>query len=95
MRLPLRGICGVLPVAMAFSACSPGPHAPTLAVFGSFFPIWLFAAALGLVCALVLRGLLLRLGLHEHLPVPTFTYFCATLLFSILIWAQWTGELQL
>lgn len=91
----LHVLRGLLPAAAALCACSPDPHAPVLSIYGSFFPIWLIAAGLGLLCTIALRGLFLLFGLHEHLPLPTLTYFCASLLFSILIWAQWAGELRL
>jgi len=90
---PLRPLITLAPVMLA--GCSIHPHSPALSVYGSFFPVWLIAALLGVIFSVMLRLLLIRVGLHEHLPVAPLTYLGAAVLSGIVIWALWTGELAL
>jgi hypothetical protein len=92
---PLRFWSAILLVPMVLSGCSIHAHSPTLSLYGSFFPVWLMAALLGVICTVVLRLLFIRAGLHEHLPMPPLTYLCAAIFSGIMIWAFWTGVLAL
>lgn len=80
---------------MMLAGCSMHAHAPSMSLYGSFFPVWLLAALLGGICSVILRLLFIRVGLHEHLPVPLLTYLSAAILSGILIWAFWTGVLAI
>lgn len=85
----------ILLVPIMLAGCSMQAHSPTLSLYGSFFPVWLIAALLGVICTVVLRLLFIRIGLHEHLPMPPLTYLSATILSGIMIWAFWTGGLAI
>ena len=91
--LPHLPLTILAPVMLA--GCSTHAHSPALSLYGSFFPVWLIAALLGAICSVFLRLLLIRVHLHEHLPVAPLTYLCAAALSGIMIWAIWTGELAL
>lgn len=77
------------------TGCTMQAHAPSMPLYGSFFPVWLLASLLGIISAVLIRVALIRSGLNEHLPAPTLVYFCLAVLFGVIIWALWTGELAL
>ena len=58
----------------------------SIAVLGSFFPDWLFCAIAGLVLALIVRGLLAKLGQTRALGPPVIVQPTLMLLFSLLVW---------
>jgi len=91
--LRLRPSAIVILLPGMISGCSAHVHSPSLSLYGSFFPIWLIAGLLGVVCSVVLRFLFVRIGLHEHLVMPQMTYLGAAILSGIMIWAFWTGGL--
>jgi len=91
--LPASPLIILAPAVLA--GCSMHAHSPVLPLYGSFFPVWLIAALLGVICSVILRLLFIRVELHEHLPVAPLTYLCAAILSGIVIWALWTGELAL
>lgn len=74
------------------AACGEGAHAPSVPVFGSFFPLWLLASCLGVLGTVVLRLAFIRVGIDDHLPAPALVYLCAAILLSVAIWAVWSGE---
>ncbi len=76
----------------ALSGCDMAVHSPTVPIFGSFFPIWLIAALLGIVTTVVLRLVFIRTGIDERMPLPVLVYLFAAIGFSILFWALWSGE---
>lgn len=80
-------------LALLMSGCTMHNRAPSLPLYGSFFPVWLLAALLGIICSVLARLLLIRAGLHEHLPAPGFVYFCMAILSGVIIWILWTGGL--
>lgn len=77
------------------TGCTMQAHAPSMPLYGSFFPVWLLASLLGIMGAVLIRVAFIRVGLNEHLPAPALVYFCLAILFSVIIWALWTGELAL
>ena len=90
---PTTPLILLAPVVLA--GCSMQAHSPTLPLYGSFFPIWLIAGLLGVICSVVLRLLFIRVGLHEHLPVAPLTYLCSAILSGVMIWALWTGAMAI
>lgn len=80
---------------MPLTGCTLQAHAPSVTVYGSFFPVWLLASLLGIMGAVLIRVAFIRVGLNEHLPAPVLVYLCLAILFSVIIWALWTGELAL
>ena len=78
-------------LAGAATGCAPVPAAPTFVVFGSFFPAWIVCALAGLVAALVMRVVFVRIGLDEHLPVRLLVYVGLTLLWAIGLWFAFFG----
>ncbi|AYF34037.1 hypothetical protein J4377_14955 [Halomonas sp. XH26] len=93
--------CSLLPrlatflTPMILAGCSMHAHSPTMSLYGSFFPVWLIAALLGVICSVILRLLFIRVGLHAHLPMSPLTYLSAAIFSGIMIWALWTGALTI
>ncbi|MGY6409895.1 MAG: YtcA family lipoprotein [Alkalilacustris sp.] len=77
------------------AGCVPAVHAPTVPVLGTFFPIWLIAAVLGIIVTVAMRLVFIRTGIHDRLPVPLLVYLFSAVKFSVGIWALWVGEVAL
>jgi hypothetical protein len=62
----------VLCFAMILHGCAAsGESAPTLDVYGTYFPGWLVSMALGVAITLIVRAVLIALRLHAYLrPLP-------------------------
>lgn len=98
-RRPATAAIGRRPAMLATLAsfallggCASNPHAPSVSLFGSFFPVWLMAAGLGVVGAVALRLAFIRIGVDDHLPAPMLVYLLAAIQISIVVWALWSGE---
>ncbi len=76
-----RGIGGMksLPVtvvmAMALGGCVPA-GAPSIPFFGAYFPSWLLCAVIGILGALLVRVVLVRLGVDDVIPARLAVYVC-------------------
>ncbi|MCW1933759.1 DUF1656 domain-containing protein [Pararhodobacter zhoushanensis] len=70
------------------------PRAPVIALYGSSFPVWLFAALAGLVVALVLREVLIATGLSRHLPAPAVFHLSTAVLSGVGLYVLWIGGYQ-
>lgn len=53
--------------ALTLAGCG-AQLAPSVPMFGAYFPSWLVCAAAGVIGALMLRGLFIRIGLDDMLP---------------------------
>ncbi len=80
-------------LTLFLAACSPAGGAPSVSVFGSFFPAWVICAIGGVVLALVLRMAFVALHLDEHLPAPPLVYLCLAINGGIVFWLIWAGAL--
>jgi len=74
--------------ALTLSGCA-AQGAPSFALFGAYFPSWMFCAAIGLVAAIVARAFFEAAGLAYVLPFQLFVCasigVCAALLAG-LVW---------
>jgi hypothetical protein len=61
-------------------------HAPSLDVFGSFFPIWMLCIAAAIVLTLAARLLLIRARLDGELGPQVIVYPSLAALFACAIW---------
>jgi hypothetical protein len=77
----LAGLSLAAPVVLV--GCS---HAPEYSIFGSFFPVWIFCSAAGLVLAAGARVLIARTAIAEHLPAPVLSYLSMAIFFSCALW---------
>lgn len=61
-------------------------RAPSVNVFGSYFPAWLVSLAASIVLAFLVRWLLVRYGLEGDVGPRQLFYPCLIVLFTCLIW---------
>ncbi len=61
-------------------------HAPSLDVFGSFFPIWMLCIGAAVLLTLAVHVLLVRLQLAEEIGPRIIVYPSMIALFACTIW---------
>ena len=66
--------------------------APSYEMFGAHFPAWLLCAAIGLVTALAFRGIVIRVGLDDVMPLRLLTYTAFGMASSVWLWLGLFGE---
>jgi hypothetical protein len=76
-------------VALVTAGCS---HAPTLDLFGSYFPAWMLCAAVGVFATVIFWRILAMAGIHEYVIVPLLTYTGLALSATLLSWLLWFGH---
>lgn len=89
-----RRAAPIVAASAAGLAASVGPAAaaaPSLVVFGAYFPAWLLCALLGVVGALAVRALLRRVNLDEALPAKIVVYLAFAILIGVGLWRLWYG----
>ena len=81
-------ISSVIVVALLFvlTGCS---SAPSRNILGSYFPSWMICALVGMCATVAVRGLLVRLGIDEELPMPIVVYLAFAIAFSLAAWLLW------
>jgi hypothetical protein len=83
-----RGVRRVA-IALVTAGCS---HAPTMNLFGSYFPAWMLCAAVGIVVTVVIWRILAMTGIHEYVIAPLLTYTGLALSATLLSWLLWFGH---
>src|SRR5208282_2663405 len=78
---PLAGLSLLAPLVLA--GCS---HAPEYSIFGSFFPVWIFCSAGGLVLATGARALIARTAIAEHLVAPVLLFLSTAIFLACILW---------
>jgi hypothetical protein len=61
-------------------------HAPSLDVFGSFFPVWMLCVAAAVAIAMLIRLVLIRLRLDQELGPRVIVYPSLVALLACAIW---------
>lgn len=80
----LRYLAGLSLAALSMTTgCS---HAPEYSIFGSFFPMWIFCAAGGLLMTAGVRVLIARTAIAEHLSAPVLLYLSMAIFFTCALW---------
>ncbi|HEY1259846.1 MAG TPA: YtcA family lipoprotein [Stellaceae bacterium] len=74
---------------MALSGCS---RAPTMDLFGSYFPAWMLCAVLGVAAAVAIRQILVVAGVSDYVVAPLLTYAALALSATLLAWLLWFGH---
>jgi len=83
-----RATVALLGVGSA-SGCSAG--APSLSLFGAYFPAWLVCLLFGVLTALVTRILLITTGLAGAIPLQLLVCVCAGITAGVLLSFLWLG----
>jgi hypothetical protein len=80
----VRALAGLSPtVLLVLVGCS---HAPEYSIFGSFFPVWIFCSAGGLVLATGARALIARSAIAKHLAAPLLFYLSMATFLACMLW---------
>ncbi len=74
-----------LPVA----ACN---YAPTMDLFGSYFPAWMLCAVIGIFTAVIIRQILAVAGINDYVVAPLLTYAGLAVSATLLTWLLWFGH---
>ncbi|MGA7341469.1 MAG: YtcA family lipoprotein [Terracidiphilus sp.] len=84
-RRPSFGPLGAfsLTVPLTTVGCS---HAPEYSIFGSFFPVWIFCSAGGLLLAMGARAVIARTAIAEHLAAPVLLYLGMATFIACMLW---------
>ena len=89
-RRPI-GASVVAPVLLSLGGCSEA-GAPSLDLFGAFFPAWLLCAVIGVFVALGARILFAARNLTDVLPFQLSVCTSLGTIFALLVWLVWFGR---
>jgi hypothetical protein len=72
-------------MSVLLSGCDVSAGAPSLALFGAYFPSWLACALAGILGAVLVRLVFIPLGLDDMLPVrlPVYVAIAAAIGFLV------------
>ncbi len=87
-RLTPLALTLLLSTPLLLAGCG-GPHAPSVMISGSYFPLWMVYAAVGIGVALVARVVLIRLGIDDLMPLRVLAY--AALAAAVAFGLLWLG----
>ena len=76
-------------IALPVAACS---SAPTMDLFGSYFPAWMLCAAVGILAAIIIRQTLALAGITDYIVAPLLTYAGLAVSATLLTWLFWFGH---
>ena len=76
-------------IALPVAACN---HAPTMDLFGSYFPAWMLCAVSGIVAAVIIRQILAVVGINDYVVAPLLTYAGLAVSATLLAWLLWFGH---
>lgn len=71
----IRSLPLIIIGAAALGGCVPA-GAPAIPFFGAYFPAWLLCAFIGIVGAVLVRVVLIRLGIDDVIPARLPVYLC-------------------
>lgn len=74
---------GLLAGMTVLAGCT---RAPSISILGAFFPAWMLCIISGIVLSLVLRGLLVAVGLDEHIGPRGVIYPATVVLLTLVTW---------
>lgn len=91
----VQGVCSGTALVMSATRASALAVAPSVPIFGSYFPVWIICAVLGVIAAVIGRQLFIVLGLDEFLPLRLLVYLCLAIGSALAIWFFWFGGVVL
>ena len=86
-----QGITRGLITVLLLSGCGVDRRAPSFALFGAFFPAWMFCAAIGIIAAIGARAIFVGTGWSTVLPFQLFVCTSIGLICGVLAWLLWFG----
>jgi hypothetical protein len=79
-----KGHAGLLATTLLLAGCSPA-GAPTIPMFGAYFPSWLACALIGILGAVVVRLVFIKAGIDDVLPWRLPIYVCVAASIGFLV----------
>jgi hypothetical protein len=80
---------GRVAIALPVAACN---YAPTMDLFGSYFPAWMLCAALGIVATVIIRQILVLADISDYVVAPLLTYAGLAVSATLFAWLLWFGH---
>jgi hypothetical protein len=80
----------VLLAALSVGGCAVR-GAPSFALFGAFFPAWMFCGLLGIFASIGARAGLVVSGLADIVPLQLFVCTSIGVCFALAAWLFWFG----
>lgn len=90
LRQPLRW-AAPLGTLLTLGGCA-SPGAPSLILFGAYFPGWIACGVAGIGAAILTRIVMVTSGLSETLPLQLFVCTAVGLVAAIATWLFWFGQ---
>lgn len=69
--------------SLALGGCSA--KAPTIFLAGAYFPSWLLCAVAGVLGAVLVRIVLVRLAIDDAMPFRLLVYICIAIVIGVLV----------
>ena len=85
MNIPMTRITLVVLASLSLAACR-GRNAPSLEIFGAYFPDWLLYGMFGVFLALFIRVLIIKMRLHLVIPYQFFLCTALGMSLAALFW---------
>ena len=82
----------VLFVAATTTGCTSSRHSPSIPFFGAYFPSWLACLLAGVVGAVIVRIIFIRIGLDDGLPFRLLIYTCIAMTIGFLLALAFFGR---
>ncbi|MBO1076622.1 YtcA family lipoprotein [Roseomonas marmotae] len=82
-RLAQAGACHGL-AALGLTGCDL-PLSPAVPLLGAYFPSWLICAATGVLGAVVLRVIFVKIGIDQRLPFRLLVYACLAAIIDLAL----------
>ncbi len=77
--------------ALALTSCA-ARGAPSLILFGAYFPGWMACALIGVLGAIGARQVMVAAGLAEVVPYQLFVCVAVGLIVALAAWLLWFGR---
>lgn len=85
----LSSATGLFP-CLALAGCAT-PSAPSLSLFGAYFPVWIACGAIGMLAAGVARILMVATELADAVPAQLLVCSAVGTIAACLLWL-WLGQ---
>jgi hypothetical protein len=84
VRVAFGRLAGIFGATLLLGGCTSA-GAPSIALFGAYFPSWLACALAGILGAVVVRVIFIPLGLDDALPIrlPVYLAVAVSIGFSV------------
>ena len=87
MRVPL-----MLALGLPLQGCATH-GAPSYAIFGAYFPLWLLSAVIGATGALIAHRVFVMTGWSATVPLQRSVCVAIGLTIAVIVWLAGTGQL--